>query len=400
MIASSVKRVCFIHVPKAAGTSILSVMSAHFGSDKVFHVVESRFWTMPVAHLLRRHSIIAGHFSVQYLSNEILEDTFVFSFLRDPLERILSQYSYFRSVGHHSNDPEVGCALTQELQEIIESRTNLNRFSPWTNWQTKIFSGCGPHQPATAETLARAKHNLEQLAFVGLQEEAREGVSALLRMWGRSDALELPNLNRTANRPPSDAIEIATRRLIEEANTLDRELYLHAKHLWRHRHRPPAKPQIKSDLGGKAEYGSREIEIESLSIEGDTEGCCEVGPNQPWTLCLTLYSSIAENKLTVGIKISDSIGVALYGTNSYLQGRTFKIAPGESVIKIDFRANVLAPGRYSITAALHTGFASEEKCYHWWENAFEFEVVAPYENPYIGAIDLGAQFRDIACVSL
>lgn len=400
MIDSSVKRICFIHVPKAAGTSILSVMSAHFGSDTVFHVAESRFWTMPIAYLLRRHPIIAGHFSVQYLSNEVLEDTFVFSFLRNPLQRILSQYGYFRNVGHPSNDPEVSCAVTQELPDIIKARINQDRFSPWTNWQTKIFSGCGPHQPATAETLARAKHNLEQLAFVGLQEEAREGVSALLRMWGRSDALELPNLNRTADRPLSHAIGIRTRDLIEEANTLDRELYLHAKDLWRKRHKPPGKPQIKTDLAGKAEYGSREIEIESLSIESDSEGCCELWPNRPWRLCLTLYSSIAENRLTVGIKISDAIGLTLYGTNSYLQGRTFNVGPGESVIKIDFPENILAPGRYSITAALHAGFASEEKCYHWLENALEFKVIAPPEKIYIGAIDLGAQFRDIDCKSL
>src|SRR6516165_6588645 len=117
-------RVCFIHVPKAAGTSVLSVMSAHFGAGNVFHVEESRFWGVPIAYLLGRHPVIAGHFSVRYLSNEVLESAFVFTFLRDPLERLLSQYGYFRGRSHESSDPEVACARTQDLAEILRFRIN------------------------------------------------------------------------------------------------------------------------------------------------------------------------------------------------------------------------------------------------------------------------------------
>jgi hypothetical protein len=55
----------------------------------------------------------------------------------------------------------------------------------------------------------------------------------------------------------------------------------------------------------------------------------------------------------------------------------------------------LAPGRYFITAALHTGFASDEKCYHWVENALEFQVMPEDAPTYIGALDLAARFRDL-----
>jgi hypothetical protein len=61
-------------------------------------------------------------------------------------------------------------------------------------------SGRGACQRSTSEAFSRAKHNLEQLAFVGIQDELREGVATLLRIWGGTDLLELPNLNRTVGR--------------------------------------------------------------------------------------------------------------------------------------------------------------------------------------------------------
>lgn len=114
---------------KAAGTSVLSVMRAHFGAGNVFHVQESRFLSVPIAHLLRRHDVIAGHFIVRNLSNEVLESAFVFTFLRDPLERLLSQYGFFRHM-YEGNHPDVALARTQNLTEILRCRINTDRFTP------------------------------------------------------------------------------------------------------------------------------------------------------------------------------------------------------------------------------------------------------------------------------
>ncbi len=73
---------------------------------------------------------------------------------------------------------------------------------------------------ATSDVLSRAKHNLEQLAFVGIQDELREGVATLLRIWIGTDLLELPNLNRTIERLASHVLDTDTHRLIDESNWL------------------------------------------------------------------------------------------------------------------------------------------------------------------------------------
>jgi len=68
-------------------------------------------------------------------------------------------------------------------------------------------------------------------------------------------------------------------------------------------------------------------------IESDVEAGYRVYPRKPWTLGLTIDSAVIEANLTIGIKISDAIGLELYGTNSFLQGRSFAVGPGEFIVR-------------------------------------------------------------------
>jgi hypothetical protein len=388
-------RACFIHVPKVAGTSIIHVMKERFGYSNVFHVVENRFWAVPIGHLLRRYRIIAGHFSIRYLSDLDLQEAFVFTFLRDPVDRLLSQYAYFRSLSEEIKNPEVTAARLYDLKQLMQTYGMSNRFSPWANWQTKIFSGCDPNQSADEESLQRAKHNLEQLAFVGVYEEIGQGVRELLQAWKGSDLHELPILNRTAGRTASSVIDEETCGLIQERNWLDRELYQHAQRLWRSRHTPAAKPELKTDLVGMTEYGSREIEIIRLGIEGDHGESYQIRQGEPWAIFIEMESKIEEEDLTVGVKISDAIGLSLYGTNSFLCGQRLSIGKGRFRAVVRFSPMSLAPGRYTLTSALHTSFTADQKCYHWIENALEVDVLPASETNFTGVIDLGASFPAI-----
>jgi hypothetical protein len=387
-------RVCFFHVPKAGGTSITSLMQAHFGVENVFQAIATRFCAVPIAHLMRSRPIIAGHLRVYYLSNEVLKDAFVFTFLRDPIERVLSQYSFYRRLPEGSSDFDVRHARTLELKDLLKRYGSSAQFSSWSNLQTRIFSGSDYYRSPTAETLRRAKHNLGQFAFVGVQEDLAAGAAVLLQTWGASAKLELPKLNQTAKRILVDAIDDETHSLIQENNALDYELYAHARELWIKRHIPPPVPDLITDIVGANEYGSKQIEIISVAIKGDIEERRQIVRDLPWTLLIRMRSSIVEENLSVGIKISDEAGLTLYGTNSFLKGHTLVAAMGEFTVEIDFPRVALAPSRYVLTAAaLHTGVASEEKCFHWIENALEFEVVPPKGHDFIGMVDLQAEFR-------
>jgi Wzt C-terminal domain/Sulfotransferase family len=392
-------RVCFFHVPKAGGTSITSLMRAHFGAENVFQI-KDRFCAVPIARLMRARSIIAGHLSVYYLSDEVLKDTFVFTFLRDPVERVLSQYSYYRGLPEGNPNLDVEHAQTLELKELFKRYAISAEFSSWSNLQTQLFSGCDYYRPPTAETLDHAKHNLKQFAFVGVQEDLAAGAAALLDAWEANATLELPQLNRSEHRILADAIDDETRALIEENNAFDLELHAHAADLWRKRHRPPASPKLIFDLVDTTNYGTREIEIVSVAIKGDTEARRQIVRDRPWALLIKMRSSIVEHNLTVGIKISDEIGMTLYGTNSYLKGQKLPGIVGEFAVEIGFPRVALAPGRYVLTAALHTGHASGEKCFHWIENALEFEVVPPEAGDFIGMVDRSGRVSKSVAIGL
>ncbi len=83
--------------------------------------------SVSIAYLLGRHDVICGHFSVRYLSNEVLESAFVFSFLRDPLERVLSAYGYFRDLSLESSDPESASPAVRESGGICVVRNTAHR---------------------------------------------------------------------------------------------------------------------------------------------------------------------------------------------------------------------------------------------------------------------------------
>jgi hypothetical protein len=390
------QQVCFFHVPKVAGNTVLELLRTHFGQENVFHSTDSRHLTKPIAQLFRIHPIVAGHFSARYLSNDVLTKTFIFTFLRNPLERILSQYSYYRSLPASAgrDDPAIQFAQNAELDEIFKEDARSGTFSPWSNLQTAIFSGCNLTHPVNHDLFEQAKHNLEQLDFVGILEDFANGIQELFARMGQKTPQEIPFLNRTINRIQIDSLDPGTANLIAESNQLDQALFLHAKKLWRERHVPSSERSIFTDLTRRSEHGTLEIEVTSISFKGLEPSCRKLVQGRPWSLLIRARSSIACADLTFGILITDESGATAYGTNSWLKGNRWTASANKTfTVEIQFPTMTLAKGQYDITVSFHTGRDTTQKCFHWLENAFHFEVIEEGCQDFVGTIDLGARFE-------
>ena len=64
-------------------------------------------------------------------------------------------------------------------------KLEADRISPWSNWQTYLFSGATHCDHAAEELLPAALGNLERMDFVGVHEQFDEGLRRLteIREW-------------------------------------------------------------------------------------------------------------------------------------------------------------------------------------------------------------------------
>ena len=103
--AESDELVVFVHIFKAAGTSIKVQLCNHFGEDHV-HVVNDgldaeKDFDVRVPEVMARNrvSVLTGHFQYSRIAPVLAQTSTrrprYFSFVRDPLDRLISAYNYF-----------------------------------------------------------------------------------------------------------------------------------------------------------------------------------------------------------------------------------------------------------------------------------------------------------------
>lgn len=132
-------------------------------------------------------------------------------------------------------------------------------------------------------------------------------------------------------------------------------------------------------------YGSKEIEITHVSLEGKLSGQHQITSGDQATLTIKAQSHATLHNVTIGMMIRDRMGQDLYGTNSYYLGAPIQTQAGEaSLFTFQFPMD-LAPGKYTITLALHEGADHTRHCYHWWDNALRFEV-SGIKGPVFGGL--------------
>jgi hypothetical protein len=145
------------------------------------------------------------------------------TFLRDPVERVISAYYFARNYLLH---PKHRWISKLSLEEYV-------RVSPNHNVQCKYISGqpfVGDHHAGDCDerTLAAAKENLNNhFALVGLTERFDEGLAILKILFGWEIA-KYAKFNVTKSRLKKTSLPASTVKLIAERNQYDVALYEYA----------------------------------------------------------------------------------------------------------------------------------------------------------------------------
>lgn len=181
-------------------------------------------------------SFISGHFGYSY-ARPLLPGRYAFTFLRDPVERVLSFYYYCRS-GDPSEYGIYRLAHEHSLPDFLAICLG-DPFCKMQVWNNQVWEFAYGYTPLNAPTindfspddlLALAMNNLDEFSHVGLTETFDVDAAIICRAlgfprWNQADPL--PKENVTPRRGLLAEQPTALRALLARITELDQALYEH-----------------------------------------------------------------------------------------------------------------------------------------------------------------------------
>lgn len=219
----------FLHIPKTAGVTFGDFLARFYHPD-----VRSRYKTeVPLNEYYfqiytRRKTLrlLRGHFP--FGLHRFIKPPFLYlTFLRDPIERSISLYYFFKE---WEDSPIYEQVRKMTFEEFLESR--ITQFSD--NGMVRQLSGVGNEQiygQCTQEMLETAKQNLSKYFLIGLVEEFDKSLALFADLLGWPD-IAYEKRNVTSSRPKKREVSEETLQIIKKYNQLDIELYKFGKELF------------------------------------------------------------------------------------------------------------------------------------------------------------------------
>lgn len=233
------KPALFLHIQKTAGTSIVDLLRFSYRKEGVASHGDFLADLTDLGFEKRGRSpgdfkdfaFVSGHFGFDFAS-ELMDNRYSFTFLRDPIERVLSFYYFCKS-----RDPKEFAiyALTQEVS--LEEFLQMGLSSPgvkgciWNNqaWQLALGYGNSDQRliadVAPKEILDLATQHLDAFSHIGFTETFENDRDTILTALGIEAPEEKIMSNANPGRPTSKDLPRSTLHLLEELTHLDRILY-------------------------------------------------------------------------------------------------------------------------------------------------------------------------------
>jgi len=145
-------------------------------------------------------------------------------------------------------------------------------------------------------------------------------------------------------------------------------------------------------------YGSRQAAMESVVFKGLNSQSTILANGDTGTLEVTIFAQVDLPDVSLGMMIRDRFGQDIFGTNSHYLGHAISMLADERrTLRYRFPMR-LAPGKYTITLALHDGADHTINCYHWHDNAIGFEVAGITGTFFGGICDLAATLEEVSAL--
>jgi len=412
------KRYLLDHIPKTGGTSLHTVFASVLGTENVSPLIQFKRFSHAIAEN-DSFQLIQGHF--RFMPGDRLPgDRLAATLLRDPVERCLSTYFFYRldaqaSIGSEFKSIEL--AKTLSLAEYVncEEPSVLDLLD---NYQARHFLPLkwdGVSAPSDDMLLAVAAQALEEYDLVGVHEMFNDFIDVLCYRWSWPRVDTIPREKVTSSRPSKQDIEPEIFKKLRALNEIDIELYETAKALFEKARRGVIRDcvdrsmsliapvesaggistnvgkksePVKIAIHGGADFGNRKAAAMRAEITGRISLGAALFCGELVDLRVVFAAREPIDNLTLGIQIVDEFGRLVFGTNSRYLGFVLSIdRPGEFFVDFSFQA-VLGNGGYWLGVALHRGESHLEECYHWVDRLAFFEVVGKIGYHFEGSVCL------------
>ena len=194
-------KILFLHFPKTAGTAIRNAIVRNHPTLRVLPAVDMSEISRFSAEELENYDLFAGHFDWSYF-DFLGPDVCTFSMLRDPYERLLSQFFYLRTLpaifGEAftvENFPVIYEIVNRPPRDTFLSRDVIRRNAVrdgFDNLYTYFFFGRGYRGAQRASVAGASRErvveialsNMRRMSFVGSFQHLDDDLHEIERLTG------------------------------------------------------------------------------------------------------------------------------------------------------------------------------------------------------------------------
>jgi len=244
----------FLHIPKTAGTSLISILDSYFKREQVLRLHAWKYLLPKMPLDFSKYRFVRGHYGMGFY-RLLPKKPLYLTVLRDPKEIIISSYKMIQRQPEEAKrysipqdktisklilDPKIeGLNDTQthwlavDLDVIALSKDmDMNELASFQPEEHSYFK----HPDISDEHLLQtAKKNLSEFAWVGILEKFEESLFLLHYQFGWKPIRNVVKKNVAPNKK-SDEITNEAMKKIEEWTKLDRELYRYGTELFESRY--------------------------------------------------------------------------------------------------------------------------------------------------------------------
>ncbi|WP_162558662.1 sulfotransferase family 2 domain-containing protein [Robertkochia solimangrovi] len=217
-------RIIFMHLPKCGGSTMSTILNRFYQKENTFNVkvienVRLNIDDFTGLNQSQRDelNLLTGH--IHFGIHKYFTNSYDYiTFLRDPVERIVSFYYYVKRTPEHRLYQNKLFSKETSLYDFVINSTEGDIH----NGQIRFISGIVDSPNIMLE---RALENIySNFSFVGIVEKFDESLILLQNMYGWNTPT-YKILNETKHRPKIEMLDTQTLEVIRDMNKGDIELY-------------------------------------------------------------------------------------------------------------------------------------------------------------------------------